>query len=338
MRPTEIQDRGEPEEGKISLLVGPFLFALLAFVIASAWPVAAQGPPNAKLPVAASIGPLGDFCRKIGGGRVEVTVLIPPGASPHVFEPTPQAVAKATKARVLVYIGAGLDPWAERLLKTREGEYLVAIEATAGLPLITDLDSHAGRKEAPSASGHGHRSDNLPERDHGHSQGNPHIWLDPVFAQDTCRRIAAGLIQADPQHRQTYDKNLGAYLGELKSLDQEIAQRVSTFSIREFVSFHPSFTYFARRYGLTEMGVIEIAPGREPTPGHIRKIVKNIRRSGVRVVFAEPQLSSRVAEVIAREAGVRVLMLDPLGGRHPYGDDYLQMMRHNLATLEQAMQ
>jgi zinc transport system substrate-binding protein len=316
----------------------PFLFILLALVIASASPVMAQGPATTKIPVAASIGPLGDFCRKIGGERVEVTVLIPPGASPHVFEPTPQAVAKATRARVLVYVGAGLDPWAERLAKTREGANLVAVEAVAGLPLLADIDFHARKEDTPPASDRGPHKHNGPGKGHAHAQGNPHVWLDPVLAQDICRRITAGLIQADPQQRQFYDKNLGVYLTELRELDQEIARRVAAFTIKEFVSFHPSFTYFARRYGLTEAGVIELAPGREPTPGHIRKIVAVIKKYRVRVVFAEPQLSSRVAEVIAREAGVKVLMLDPLGGRPPYGNDYLRMMRHNIATLEQAMQ
>ena len=84
--------------------------------------------------------------------------------------------------------------------------------------------------------------------------------------------------------------------------------------------------------------MIEVAPGREPTPGHIRNIVNAIRQYKVRVVFTEPQLSSRMAEVIAREAGVEVLMLDPLGGRPPYGDDYLRMMRYNLDVMERAMQ
>jgi zinc transport system substrate-binding protein len=316
----------------------PFLFTLLALVLGAGTVLAQSPPPAEKIPVAASIGPLGDFCRKIGGERVEVTVLIPPGASPHVFEPTPQAVAQAMGARVFVYVGAGLDPWAERLVKTREGKGLVAVEATAGLPLLSGVDSHGAREGAvPTSAGGSHKHDDQ-SKGHRHARGNPHVWLDPVLAQDICRRLATALIQADPPHREAYDKNLGAYLNELKELDQEIARRVATLKIKEFVAFHPSFTYFARRYGLTEAGVIERAPGREPTPGHIRRIVDAIKKFQVRVVFAEPQLSSRVAEVIAREAGVKVLMLDPLGGRPPYGNDYLLMMRHNLAVLAKAMQ
>lgn len=316
----------------------PILFTLLALVLGGSAVIAQSPPPGEKIPVAASIGPLGDFCRKIGGERVEVSVLIPPGASPHVFEPTPQAVARATRARVFVYVGAGLDPWAERLAKTGEGAKLITVEAVAGLPLLTDVDIHGAPEVGVPAAAADAQKHHGPEKGHAHARGNPHVWLDPVLAQDICRRLAAALIQADPQHRQAYDQNLGKYLAELKALDQEITHRAAAFTIKEFVAFHPSFTYFARRYGLTEAAVIEIAPGREPTPGHIRRIVENIKKYKVRVVFAEPQLSSRVAEVIAREAGVKVLMLDPLGGRPPYGDDYLRMMRHNLSMLEQAMQ
>ncbi len=314
----------------------PVLCILLA-LFASTSPLAAQDPITPKITVAASIGPLGDFCRKIGGERVEVAVLIPPGASPHVFEPTPQAMAKAMRAGVLVYVGAGLDPWVERLAATGQGVKRIMVEAVAGLPLLTDVDVGDAKKGglSPAAPG-AHKHPEVEE--HTHARGNPHVWLDPVLAQDICRRIATALIQADPRRRQTYDHNLAVYLTELKELDQEITRRVETFTIKEFVAFHPSFTYFARRYGLTEAGVIEIAPGREPTPGHIRRIIDNIKKYQVRVVFAEPQLSSRVAEVIAREAGVKVLVLDPLGGRPPYGDDYLKMMRHNISRLEQAMQ
>lgn len=291
-----------------------------------------------KIPVAASIVPLGDFCRQIGRARVEVTVLIPPGASPHVFEPTPQAVARAMEARVFVYVGAGLDPWAERLMAAKEAKSQTVVKAVASLPLLADPVSPRHDKIPTSSTPGSHQPKAGRGQDHAHAHVNPHVWLDPVWARDICRRLATAFIQADSTHQQEYDRNLNTYLDELKKLDQEISRRVAAFSIKEFVSFHPSFSYFAKRYGLTEAGVIEVAPGREPTPGHIRNIVNIIRKNKVRVVFAEPQLSPRVAKVIATEAGVRVLMLDPLGGRPPYGDDYLRLMRYNLDVMERAMQ
>lgn len=297
--------------------------------LATGWGMSLPAQAAEKIPVAASILPLGDFLEKLGGEQVEVTVLIPPGASPHVYEPSPAAVAQAARARVLAYVGAGLDPWVERLLARRGEGGPQVVQATAGISLLAEVP-HPDHDQRPGPE---------PEKGgHRHGQGNPHIWLDPVIAQDLCRRLAAALMAADPEHRELYEANLARYLAELEALHQEITAATATFRIREFVSFHPAFSYFARRYGLKEVGVIEAAPGREPTPGLLRKLVNNIRKFQVQAVFAEPQLSPRAAEVLAREAGVKVLILDPLGGRPPYGSDYLKLMRHNLAVMQQAMQ
>lgn len=280
---------------------------------------AAQATAPEKILVAASILPLADFCRRLGGDRVEVQVLIPPGASPHAFEPAPSVVARAGRARVFVYIGVGLEPWAERLLKARGTKDLTVVEAAGGLPLLAgDDDQH----EAAS---------------HRHEAGNPHVWLDPVLAQEICTKIAQAFMQVDPEHQAEYAANLNHYLASLRELDQEYRSQISTWRLRAFISFHPAFAYLARRYGLQEVGVLEIAPGREPTPRHLQEIVKTVRRHGIRVIFTEPQLSPRVAEVIAQEAGVKVLMLDPMGGKPPYGSDYLQLMRYNLAEMAAAM-
>jgi zinc transport system substrate-binding protein len=290
--------------------------------------------PAGPLPVAATIVPLGDFCHRIGGDLVQVQVLIPPGASPHAFEPAPSVMARAAQARVFVLIGAGLEPWADKLLHSRGRDGLVVVEAARGIPLLTDAHHHHHEEaEKPVPAGE-HHDEEAHDR---HPAGNPHIWLDPVLAQEICRKIAAAFIQADPAHRTQYEANLKEYLVALAALEQEIQQRARTWRLRDYVTFHPAFAYFARRYDLHEVGTIEAAPGREPTPRHLKDLVAAIRRYGIKVVFAEPQLSPRVAEVIAREAGVKVLMLDPMGGAPPYGSDYLKLMRHNLAALDEAL-
>ena len=297
---------------------------------------AGAAPPAGKLLVAATIVPLGDFCQKIGGDLVQVQVLIPPGASPHPFEPAPSVMASACQARVFVYIGAGLEPWAARLLRSRGSKNLVVVEAAQGMPLLGLGQQHHDH-EAAGAQGHTGKHAEKADAHATHLAGNPHIWLDPVLAQEICRKIAAALIQADPGHRAQYEANLKDYLAELDELDREIKQQAETWRLRDFVSFHPSFSYFARRYNLHEVGTIEAAPGREPTPRHLQNLVAAIRRYGIKVVFAEPQLNPRVAEVIAQEAGVKVLRLDPMGGAPPYGSDYLQLMRANLAALDEAL-
>ena len=318
-------------------ITGVILWALLGLgcLFGSAAPAGAA-PPAGKLLVAATIVPLGDFCQRIGRDLVQVQVLIPPGASPHVFEPAPSVMAKAFQARVFVYIGAGLEPWAARLLRSRGSERLIVVEAAQGIPLL-GLDEQHHHHEAAGGLGHTGKPPDQEEAHATHSSGNPHIWLDPMLAQEICKKIAGALIQADPGHRAHYEANLRSYLAALDELDREIKQHAEKWRLRDFVSFHPSFTYFARRYNLHEVGVIEAAPGREPTPRHLQTLVAAIRRYGIKVVFAEPQFNPRVAEVIAQEAGVKVLKLDPMGGAPPYGSDYLQLMRANLAALDEAL-
>ena len=298
--------------------------------------LARAAAPAAPLPVAATILPLGDFCQKIGGDLVQVQVLIPPGASPHAFEPAPSVMARASQARVFVYIGAGLEPWATKLLRSRGPDNLVVVEAARGIPLLGMSPHHHGHPPAGAGDHDDHHPGEAAAPD-SHLAGNPHIWLDPVLAQEICRKIARAFIQADPGHRAQYEANLNTYLAALTELNQEIEATARTWRLRDFVSFHPSFSYFARRYNLHEVGTIEEAPGREPTPRHLQDLVAAIRRYGIKVVFAEPQLNPRVAEVIAQEAGVKVLRLDPMGGAPPYGSDYLLLMRANLAALDQAL-
>jgi zinc transport system substrate-binding protein len=313
-----------------------FVVVLSGFIFPGSSPATAAAPPEKKILVAASILPLADFCRHLGGDLVEVHSLIPPGASPHVFEPPPSLMAKAFQARVFVYIGAGFEPWAAKVLQARGTGKVAVVEAARGIPLIQEVrDPH--HAEASEAGQEGHGAGPGEEKGHHHEAGNPHIWLDPVLAQEICRQIALALIQLDPRHRDQYEANLKNYLAALAELDRDIRQRTATWRLRDFVSFHPAYAYFARRYHLTEVGVIETAPGREPTPRHLQKIVQAVKGSGLRVVFAEPQLNARVAQAVAREAGVKVLILDPVGGRPPYGDDYLKLMRHNLAVMEEAM-
>jgi zinc transport system substrate-binding protein len=312
-------------------LTGMFLAGLL---LLPAWGSAAAD----KIPVTASILPLGDFCEQIGGDRVTVQVLIPPGASPHVFEPSPLAVAQAMESRVLVYVGAGLDPWVARLIRYRNAKNFMTVMAVQGIPLLNEVAHHLRDREHPSPLSKEEKKGRPITAIPKHQEGNPHVWLDPVLAQDICRRIAQAFIQVDPEHKQDYESNLAAYLAKLADLHQELSKKVATFRQREYVCFHPAFAYFARRYGLSEVGVIEAAPGREPSPGHLQQTITAIKKCGCRAVFAEPQLSPRVAQVIAQEAGVKVLFLDPLGGRAPYGNSYLKLMRHNLAVLTEALQ
>ena len=291
-----------------------------------------------KLQVIASIFPIADMARQVGGDDVEVTTIVPAGASPHTFELKPSLVKTFASARVFLMIGAGLEFWADQLVES-SGRHLKPVILSDGLMLLQSANEHHGAS-AKEASHEFHKSANA---EHAHSHdfhtGNPHIWLDPHLAETMVTRIQEALSNADPAHANAYESRAKDYLGQLDMLDRGITDAVKQFKNKEIVSFHPSWDYFAARYGLTVAGVIEKSPGSNPTPREIAGIVSRIKAYQVRAVFAEPQFSTRVADVIAREAGVKVLILDPLGGETlPGRNTYIGLMMYNLQIMKEAMQ
>jgi zinc transport system substrate-binding protein len=282
-----------------------------------------------RIPVIASIYPVADMVRQVGGDHVRVTCVLPPGASPHTFEPKPSLVRDFSSARIFFMIGAGMEFWAGKFIKLAKPNLLTVV-LSRGVDLIVstghDHEHHPHEKEASILK-------NEP------AEANPHIWLDPVIAKSMVDKITAALSKVDPAHFAYYNHRGRNYLKELERLDHQIATTTARFKNKRYVAFHPAWAYFARQYGLESAGVIEAAPGRNPTPLQIKKIIAAIKQYRIRAVFAEPQLNPRAAEIIAKEAHVKVLLLDPIGGPElSYGNTYVNLMLHNLNILKEAME
>jgi zinc transport system substrate-binding protein len=275
---------------------------VLAVLVCRTIPVAAAEPVR----VAATICPLADVVRQVGGGSVEVATILPPGWSPHTFEPSPSQVAVLAHAHLAVKVGAGLDDWLDRLLGVGDRAPAVLV-ATDAAPAV---------------------------------DGDPHVWLDPVLVRDRIvPAVSAALAAADPAGAGGYAERAGRFTAALAALDREIAERTARFHRREFVATHGAWRYFARRYGLREIGVLEESPGKEPSGAAFAALVDAARVAGVTALFAEPQLAPRLAQVLAEELGVRVVVVDPLGGEKvPGRDSYVGLMRWNLRALAEALQ
>jgi len=196
------------------------LTTVLLFVLVFGAPGAFAQP----LKIAASIYPIGDMVKQVGGDRVDVQVLLPPGASPHVFEPTVKTAKELSRARVFFEVGAGLDFWADRLVRASKQKIMV-VALSDGMKLLREEGEHADE----------------------HETGNPHVWLDPVLAVEMVRKIEGVLEQADPKGASVYRGRSSEYIMKLHGLDEEIKVAVSAFRIRGFVSFHPAWDYFALR-------------------------------------------------------------------------------------------
>ncbi|OEU69025.1 MAG: hypothetical protein BA867_08225 [Desulfobacterales bacterium S5133MH16] len=285
--------------------------------------------PGKKVPVIASIFPVADMVKQVGGMYVDVTTVIPPGASPHTYEPRPSLLKKISEARVFFMIGAGLELWAEKFIELSKNQ-INTVKLSKGISMIKLSKHHHGDLE--------HYHDDTDISDAESNFANPHIWLDPKIAKLMVSKIISVLCKIDNKHMEYYEKRGLAYLNKLDELHCLINSTVEKFKIRKYVCFHPAWDYFARRYGLESVGVIEVAPGRNPTPRSIKKIVSLIIEHDIRAVFAEPQLNSKVAEVIANEANVKVLFLDPMGGPDIKGrNSYFDLMNYNLRALQEAM-
>jgi len=276
----------------------------------------------------ATILPLADMARNVAGDRFEVETLLPPGASPHTFEPTARELMALHDADIVFKIGLDLELWADKLLSAAGGERLRVVTVSGGIDLIPN--------DPKEADAHGHHHDD--GHAHGAGEFNPHVWLDPVNAVSIVGTMAEAFAEVDPEGARVYAANAARYVNELARVDAEYRQALSKLDSRRVVAFHNSFSYLARRYGIEVVGLIEESPGKEPGARHVRGLIDRIRELGVRVVIVEPQLSPKVAEALARDAGASVVRVDPLGDpADPERATYLALMRSNLKALVEGL-
>ena len=295
---------------------------------------ASEAPDSSAVKVVASIFPLADLLRQLGGDRVEVMILLPAGLSPHTYEPTVEQAVGVSRASLVVHVGGGLDDWAVTVARAQGVETVAVMDHLADWVLeyrpVQLGNSHG-------ACGHDHRG-----RDHeGHDHGDrdPHVWMDPVLVREAVAPLLAGLLaDLDPERREEYQESLSVLQESLRDLDLEMRAKVETFSRRRFISYHSAWQYLSQRYRLEEVASVETFPGREPSAGWLGELVNLAREKGIDIIFAEPQLSQKAATVIAGEIGGRVLLLDPLGGEDLAGrDTYQNLIRYNFKVLKEAL-
>jgi zinc transport system substrate-binding protein len=285
--------------------------ASLALALLAAAGCGPAAPP-AKPLVVATIYPLWEFSRQVAGDRAEVVSLVPPGVEPHDWEPSARDVSQVQRATVFVHTGTSLDAWAQKLLADAPGRRTVVVDAGRGLSLIV----------AGGAT-------------------DPHVWLDPALARSQVQAIAAGLEQADPAGAAIYGENARAFVAKLDALDQAFAAGLADCARREIVTSHAAYAYLARRYRLTQVPVMGLAPEAEPSPADLAAIVKKARRLKVTHIFFEPLVSPRLAETLSREIGATPLLLNPVEGvsreEAAAGAGYLELMRADLTNLRTAL-
>ncbi len=290
---------------------------LIAVVFGAAAPLCADTKPT----VFVSILPQKFFVQQISGDLVDVEVMVPPGASPHTYEPKPSQMRKMAEAGAFFTIGIALEEaWLERITKINPDMSVVHTEA--GIEKMAMSGNHYHEDDGDHEEEHheehheDHKEgDTVEAEEHGHDQHgegglDPHIWLSPDLVKRQAEVIVTSLEHLDPEHAATYRANALRFVERIDELDAQLRSILEAKKGMKFMVFHPSWGYFAESYGLEQVAV-EIE-GKSPKPAHLKELIELARREKISVIFAQPQFSKKRAEVIAREIGAQVLLIDPL--------------------------
>lgn len=285
-----------------------------------------SGAGDDRLTVVAGFYPLEWAAERIGGDRIDVSSLTAPGAEPHDLELTPRDVAGVSDADLLVYLG-GFQAAVDDAAESQAGDHSWDVAGAADLSL--------------TAEGHEHGEDEEHAEEEDHAEGeeslDPHFWLDPTRLADVGDELAAQLTELDPDGAATYEENAGALRADLEALDEEMSAGLGGCAVDTLVSSHDAFGYLADRYGLEVVGITGLSPSSEPSADQLAEISGLVAERGVTTVYTEVLVDPAIAETVAAEAGVRTAVLDPLEGLtdESAGADYLEVMRANLATLQE---
>lgn len=271
-----------------------------------------------KLTVYTSFYPMYDLTKKVGGDKINLKNLVPAGTEPHDWEPTPSDMGNLEKADILIYNGAGMEAWLDKVLKSINNKKLVTVEASKGLKLLDN-----------------------PNKDENLTY-DPHVWLNPMLAKQEMEAIKNALVSADPLNKEYYEKNYNDNAQKLDQLDQEYKKTLGALSKKDIVVAHQAFGYLCNAYGLNQVAIEGLAADSEPSPARMAEIVNFIKEKQLKYVFFEELVSPKVAQTIAQETGATAAVLNPLEGLseadQKAGKDYFSVMKDNLEVLKKALQ
>jgi len=277
-----------------------------------------KAQPDRPLLVVTTILPITEFTKAVAGSCAKVQPLIPANRAPHDFQATPSDLVLVSKADVLVKNGLALETFLGKLIASADNTNLKVIDSSRGVATL-------GNPEAE----HGH------DHDHDHGSVNPHIWLDPVLAEQQVNTIRDGLIAAKPACRSQFMANAAAFTAQLRILDTELAAQFKPFYGKTFVVFHDFHAYFAKRYGLKGTFVVDV-PEENPTPDDLKRVASTAQKSQLKALLSEPQEGAGPFEALAKDLGVKVGEFDSMETRPDMAQQpasYFLVMRRNAKAL-----
>lgn len=250
--------------------------------------------------VLVTIAPYAYFVERIAGESVHVAQLVPPGVNIHVYEPTPQQLGDAQKARLWLRLG---EPFEKRIFTAlkEHNKKLEVIDLWKGFPLLSEKENVCQHHESEEAQ-------------------DLHLWMSPKIVYAQCEKIGETLIKMFPEKKAEFETNLQSLLQDLKDLDQSISKILEGKKGTAILVSHPAFGYFCRDYGLVQLSIE--CSGKDPRPRDVERIIEQAKNSHVRVVFTLAAYNNKGAELIGEELKLPIYLFDP------YSGDYLQNMKH----------
>jgi zinc transport system substrate-binding protein len=273
---------------------------------------------NKKLQVATTLFPLYDFAKNIGQDKADVFLILPPGVEPHSFDPKPGDLIFINNADIFIYTGKFMEPWAEDILGSIKNENLLVVDASGGINLISLVAEGQSENTTPI---------------------DPHIWLDFDNDKTIVDSIATAFAEKDPKNKSFYEKNAKEYKMKLAELDEKYASSLSYCKSKKIIyAGHYAFGYLAKRYGLEYIAAQGISPDAEPTINDLINLVNQIESSNIKYVFYEELASPKIAEMLSKETGAKLLFLNPAANiskeQLESGATFISIMESNLKNLK----
>lgn len=280
---------------------------------------------NDKISIMTTFYPMYEFTQQVVGKAGDVELLIPAGTEPHDYEPSAKDLAKISDADMFVYNSPELETWTDNLSENIDTSHTTIVKASKGISLMegSEEEGHTETEE-----GHEHELD-------------PHVWLDPVLAVKEVETIRDALVKKYPEQKATFKKNAAAYIKKLEALNTKYETALADASNKTFVTQHAAFGYLAKQYGLTQDAIAGISPDQEPSASRLSELKTYVEENNIEVIYFEENATSKVAETLANETGVKLAVLNPLESltskQIKAGEDYISVMEENLAALQESI-
>jgi zinc transport system substrate-binding protein len=277
---------------------------------------------DSKLQVISSFNPLHEFSQIVGQEKVDTILLVPVGVEPHDWEPTIKDVQQMHKSDLIIINGIGFENWVDNLI---ENNYLgIIVDTSNGITINQSKEQHDEEQH-----------DEEQHDEHKHLAGDPHIWLNPVYAKTQVQNIANAFANSDLKNSKFYHTNAEEYNKKLDLLDMKIRNELSNCN-SDFIVFHNAFSYFADEYGLNQYTIMPTNNSHgEVTAKTLEKIILTAKKLNIKVIFSEEDISSKSSEIIANELGGNVLILSTL--EITSDGTYISKMTENLENLKVAL-